>query len=421
MYLCLYLLKNHLHHQYCSALATINLTLYKKKQKKDGSIPIYIRITKDRKSRYKSTGISILPKQWNADRQEIRKNHPRYRTLNQELQRQLIEAKNKALELETTKAPSLRELKNHIAPNKGSQILQYASEYLEELKADDRVWEHKHFKVLLGNLETFIRDRPLKLASIDTQFLEEFQRFLSNDIDNGPNTVRKKIQRFRGMVKKARREKLITGDPFLDFELIEKKTVKKDRLNIDQINTIQDLDLETGSSLWHTRNYFMYSFYNAGIRFGDLCCLTWDNLVDNRLIYRMNKTGGLKNIKQLPAMHEILEHYRGQSAGTNNFIFPILDPDKDYSDPFELRRAISSKNVMTNKRLKKIAKRAKIDANLSFHIARHSFASHALQKDMNMYSISKALGHSSLDITEDYLNSFEEEKLDKDMDRLFHG
>lgn len=75
--------------------------------------------------------------------------------------------------------------------------------------------------------------------------------------------------------------------------------------------------------------------------------------------------------------------------------------------------------MIVNRHLKSIAKMAGVQANVSFHCSRHSFANYALQKGMDLYSISKALAHSDLKITEEYLKSFDEELLDQSMDKLF--
>ena len=56
---------------------------------------------------------------------------------------------------------------------------------------------------------------------------------------------------------------------------------------------------------------------------------------------------------------------------------------------------------------------------LAFHIARHSFANIARQKNANVYDISKALGHSSLSITETYLSKFDVESQDATIKRVF--
>lgn len=404
---------------------TINLVQVKRKQKENGKIPIWIRITENRKSRYKSTGIAVLPKYWNEEDQQISRSHPRSGPLNGFLDQIWHDVWREKLNLRHEGELSLSSLRSKIEDAEYLDLLTYAESYIQQLREEERYWERKHFKVVKGNLENFLNGQSININEIDAEFLESFQKYLLNEAGpntsnkgNSPNTVRKKLQRLRAMLNRALKNKDLEKDPFRAFEPVEKeKTNTKAKLTLQQIKNIKELNLEEGAKLWHTRNYFLYSFYNAGIRFGDLCTLQWDNIIDGRLIYTMNKTGGQKSIKQNEYMWEILALYEGGKGSSDSYIFPILD--KKYSDPMELRKKIGSKNVQVNEDLKKIAEKAGIQANLSFHVSRHSFAHYALEKDMDLYSISKALGHSDLKITEEYLKKFDEEKLDKDMDQLF--
>jgi len=75
--------------------------------------------------------------------------------------------------------------------------------------------------------------------------------------------------------------------------------------------------------------------------------------------------------------------------------------------------------VIVNRHLKTIATKAGIQASVSFHVSRHSFANYALKKGMDLYAISKALGHSDLKVTEEYIKTFDEELLDQSMNQLF--
>lgn len=101
------------------------------------------------------------------------------------------------------------------------------------------------------------------------------------------------------------------------------------------------------------------------------------------------------------------------------FIFPFLSNDKRLDDPDRLYCRLSSLTAMINLRLKKIALLADIDKKLSSHIARHSFADIARKKGMKIYDISKALGHTSLAITEKRLSGFDDDALEGAMERIF--
>lgn len=404
---------------------TVNLTQLKRKKKKNGEIPIYIRITENRKSRYKSTGISVLPKHWDKQNSRIRGSHPRSGVLNDDLEQQLLETEKKRVKLKYEDKLDVDALKSHIKEEKYNSLVSHAERYLEKLDQDERYWEHKRFKVLLGQLKDFMGDRSVPITKVDAELIEEFQNYLltepkdkeGNATGNSPNTVRRKLRTLKGMFNSLIKSKAIKHDPFLTVDKVKEEPVERTKLSLNQINAIKDLKLEQGSDLWHTRNYFMYSFYNAGIRFGDLCTLKWENLKDGRLIYKMRKTGGLKNMKQLKPMLKILGHYRSEDSKNDDYIFPILN--KKFTRPRRLQRAISSKNVIINRNLDTIAKKANIEANISFHVSRHSFAQYALENNLNIYEISKALGHSKIKTTERYLKAFDEELLDEGMEKMF--
>ncbi|MDZ7659636.1 site-specific integrase [Fodinibius sp.] len=404
---------------------TINLVQLKRKKKKDGTIPIYIRLTENGKSRYKSTGVAVLPKYWNKERQEIRGSHPRSTVFNDRLETQLLEAEKKKNKLKHEDKLDLDSLKNHIKEEKYNSFISYAERYLEELDQDDRYWEHKRFKVLLGQLKDFIGNRNVPITKVDAGLIEEFQEYLLTEpknkegkkVGNNPNTVRRKLRTLKGMFNKLIKSKKIKQDPFLSVDKVKEVPADRTKLSYDQIKSIESLNLEKDSSLWHTRNYFMYSFYNAGIRFGDLCTLKWENIVDGKLTYNMRKTGTQKRIKQRKQSNRILDFYRKSDVAPEDYIFPILD--EKITKPRVLQRKISSKNVIVNRNLDTLAKKAGIEAKISFHVSRHSFSQYALEEGLDLYQISKALGHSKLKTTERYLKQFDEELLEEGMDKLF--
>ena len=408
---------------------SFGFTQLKRKQREDGTIPIYMRFTIDRKSRYRSTDEAVKPDQFfkpkSSRHREVRKTCDGHVAINIKLSRMYNAVEQKRLELiKRDVEPTFENVMQPFKEEELHGLTSYAKGYREQLKKDERYWEHRHFGVVLNNLQRFLDGETVNLEDIDADFLSDFQRFLlteggpedknGNRDGNSPNTVRRKLQRLKGMFNQARQSKIIKEDPFENLDKVKPEEVEKVKLSPKQIDDIRKLNLEKGSKLWHTRNYFMYSFYNAGIRFGDLCTLQWKNIVDGRLKYRMNKTGSPKRINQEEPMQQILDLYRTKDSKSSDYIFPLLE--RKFDDGGELRKAISSKNVIINRNLKDLATKAGIEVNVSFHIARHSFAQYALKRtSMDLYQISKALGHKNLKITEQYLKSFDEEKLDEGM------
>jgi integrase len=113
----------------------------------------------------------------------------------------------------------------------------------------------------------------------------------------------------------------------------------------------------------------------------------------------------------------------GKRNNMNDFVFPILDNDEfksideknDFSKLTEQQyKSIKHATIVYNRNLKKLQQACLIHTHLSSHVARHSFTNLLLtMKDVNLYDISQSLGHSSIAITQNYINNgFSREKVD---------
>src|SRR5690606_24833938 len=111
-----------------------------------------------------------------------------------------------------------------------------------------------------------------------------------------------------------------------------------------------------------------------------------------------------------PQAVQIVERYRTRGG---YYLFPYLEKG-DEADPVHLRRRINSRNVVVTNHLKTVAKRAGLESDgLSFHVARHSIADFARSETGVLYAVSKALGHSSLQVTQQYLKSYDRDAVDR--------
>lgn len=410
-------------------MTTINFFLRNDRANARGESPIYIRVTHNRKSKYLSLGIRVKEKDWNEQTQRVRRSHDSYKKINHEIDRIFTKAQNTKLELRAEDNVSAKYIINVLKGYDSKDFFTYGEEYIERLEKSGSVRLSKQTNVIVNKIKKFHGDQSLLLNEIDNKFLTGLQAYMENECDNAPNTIRKDLERLNQLFDEARKDNLIKANPIDNFELPKRQKSSKTALSLKQIKAIEKLDLKKGSSLWHTRNYFLFSFYNAGIRVGDLMklkrCDIYISEDDIRLRYLMNKTRKnskpkWKNIKQLPQAIEILERYNFRDMDPDEYLFPILDTSKNLKDPSVFDRDKQSKTAMMNRDLDDIAGLAEIEENVTTHIARHSFANFARKKGMSLYSISKALAHSNLKTTEQYLKSFDEEMLDTEMEELFN-
>ena len=397
---------------------TLKPYLLKRRQKPTGEIPIYIRITQNRKYSLLSSGISIEEKYWEPGTRYgqsvwIKSNHPSSKALNKKLRSKLAEIRETIDEAGND--INRKQVVKLVQNSDSDTVYRYGIDLSEKLHNDGKYHPGKQLKASVSKFKQFA-GKDIRFNEVTPQMLNDFQSWMISDLENHPNTIIKTIGRLKSLFKDAYKNDITTNRPFDDpkFEKVKSVDTKKQALSFDQIQDIEKLDLE--GNLWHYRNYFLFSFWNAGIRFTDLALLRWKNIIDGRLIYQMGKNKKQKNIPLLPQAIEILDHYRDDQKKPDDFIFPIIS-DKNLT-PLGLKKKASSQNAMVNKGLKDIQKLAKIQTTISFHTSRHSFSRWAKENKFDIDWIGKALAHSKRATTERYLNSLSEYNLDEGMMRL---
>ncbi|MDQ7040511.1 MAG: site-specific integrase [Rhodothermus sp.] len=397
-------------------VGTVKLVLRLNRRRSDGSVPIYLRLTRNRRVRFLATGIYVRPEDWNAERQEVRRTHPLHATYNRHLRNWKLQAE-KAL-LETGSADRAKLL---LKGGGHRLLLELGQEQADRLLEAGRFWSYKQQRVLLAKLKAY--QPNARLEDLTPTFVKGFQRFLER-IGNGPNTIRKNLQCLRRLWRYTVEQGLLdpAHDPFRGVQLPKEVIPERRRLSFEDLKRLAQLELPPPPAVEAlARDAFLLATYSGGVRFGDLCRLTLNNLrglESDRcwLCYRMRKTGRLLEVPLPPVALEIIRRWDGP---WRPFIFPFLRPH-DLRDENAIRRRISSANAIVNQQLKRLARMAGIERpeTLSMHVARHSVADLA-RRFGDLYTISKLLGHANVRITERYLASFDRQALEELACRLW--
>ena len=304
----------------------------------------------------------------------------------------------------------------------------------------------KKYNGFLNKIEAFRKKQRLADITIEdltVDFLTKFDNFLrkyENEREPGkllhPNTIEVIFNVMRAIVNKAVETGLIEAskNPFLIFKYKGVKTMKE-KLSDADMEKIKALELEEGSLLWHCKNYFLFSYYCAGIRASDLIQLRWNNIsTDGRLRYQMGKNHKERDLILVEQAKSILAFYHNPSSAPTDYIFPLLSNEASYAKYVswsdidrmkpEMRQKlyedVSTKNALINKYLKKIAEKCEIGINLTMHMSRHAFAHIALEKGVESTAIKDILGHSNLATTERYMGSFDTSRTDNTIKTLFN-
>ncbi len=455
-------------------MATYNFELNHKPTKKGGFLVLF-RITEHKKHRRIRTNVELAsPNLWNPVKQEVRKSDPDFKVKNEALRR----IREEAMKAEETlisrdkKATSQNVMATIRAGRRVFSFFDFTMVYMQRTLDAGEYRTYTKYVTFLNKLRYFVNGispeqvrkipsrgkaleeylkglkKDLLFEEINLAFLNRFKAYLKKlpntrkpELMLHQNSISKIFDNFKSLYHKGvvelRDEGLsISVNPFDDFEC-ETIDTNKEKLTMKEIEALKALDLPRGSMIRLARNCFLFSFYCAGMRAGDLIQLRGTNIVREqgewRVQYRMDKTSLMKNVLLLPEAQEILHEYIDLEYRTNAYIFPLLDNDAPFARacsweekeqlPSEVRKLllqhVNSKNSLLNKYLNKLAGMAGIEKKVSMHIARHSFANIARQKHANMYDISKSLGHSSLNITQKYLSKFDTASQDETMRYVF--
>jgi site-specific recombinase XerD len=400
------------------------------KKKDDGTYHILIRITKDRKRSYLSTGIYVKKTEFNGRKGEVRSgvNAGMY---NNAIARLIKEAEEVALNNRDFSAAQIKErLVNGetSSPNSEPSFLAYYNQFLAQL--EKRIGKQKgqgispraydKYKSDLDKLKKYVgEDKDLLFKGFTAKFIKSYEQHLLTF--NAQNTASKALSRLKTITMSAIEEGIIEyhANPFLHIKLKFQRGTKQ-RLEEEEIKLIEELDLKKDSPEYHARNIYLFQYYAAGTRIADVLQLTWGKVsTTGRLYFQMDKTEAEVSIKLPDQAMKLLNLYG--PGKPKQFIFPYLSNDIDYSDVRFLEKQLESKTTMINRYLKKVAERAGIEKNITTHTARHSFANNARKKTNDIYAVSKALRHSKISTTEIYLSSFDESTVDGVLGDIFGG
>ncbi|EHQ24645.1 site-specific recombinase XerD [Mucilaginibacter gracilis] len=395
---------------------SLNFFIKKDKASK-GNAPIYVRITVNGKFVDMSLKRRVKMDTWEQDDQKVTGNSPEARDIKEKIRQTKTEINNAYDELrfnkELVNAEAIKAKVEGIDEEQTTLLwlMNYHNTEIKKLLEDGTM---KNYFTTERYVKEFLlkkkKRHDIYLSQLDYKFVVDFEIYLRQrepDKNQRPcanNTVMKHIERLRKMINIAVKNEWLIKDPFLRFE---RKIVNKDReaLELEEIENIKGVKLDKDGQRI-VRDVFIFSCY-TGLSFADMCLLNNNHLVtdiegEKWIEMIRHKTANFSGKKffvlLLPEAIELINRYRNHPmAGYTKTIFPVFS------------------NQATNRYLKAIAKEAKVDKKLTFHIARHTFATTiTLENGVPMETVSGMLGHASLRTTQIY-SKIKKKKVSNDM------
>ncbi len=266
------------------------------------------------------------------------------------------------------------------------------------------------YKTTQGYLMEFVlkefKTTDIYLRDLNYSFVIQFDNFLRgyklsrNKKRIGNNTIIKHIQRLRKMVTMAYHMEWIDRDPFVKYKA---SFIKKERdfLTKQELESIENYSTDI-ERLDLVKDLFIFSSY-TGIAYVDVMKLKKDNIVigidgNKWIMTKRQKTNTPVKVPILNPVIYLIEKYKTNvRAAVTGTIFPSLS------------------NQKLNSYLKEIADACGIKKNLTFHMARHTFATTVtLTNGVPIETVSKILGHTKIATTQIYARVIER-KVSDDM------
>jgi site-specific recombinase XerD len=386
----------------------------KSKSKEENASPVYMRITVNGGRIDQTTNRMVDITKWSADAGRLKGNTPEAKSFNSFLdtlknkvytyERELIQD-GKEVTLETFRAKWLGVEER---PRMLMEIFQHHNDQLKELVGKEYAE---------GTLERYITSREhtrkflkwkfrsddIDIKKLNYEFVSDYEFWLKTQRKCAHNTAMKYISNFKKITNLCIRRGWLTKDPFLGFKMT-KREVERGFLTEHEIETIASRKF-LAERLNNVRDIFLFSCF-TGLAYIDVKKLRRSEIAlgidgEKWIFTRRQKTETPSRIPLLPLAAELLEKYKDHPQ--------CKEADKLLPVP---------SNQKMNAYLKEIADVCSINKNLTFHLARHTFATTVtLSNGVPIETVSKMLGHKNLKTTQHYAKILDS-KVSEDMKLL---
>jgi len=388
-------------------MATIKVITRPEKTKKNGEVPLYIRMTRNRKSKYISLRQSLLAKFWDADKQRVRKSHPNAARLNAFIAEKRSEIEALSLDVEQgRKEISRKGMRDTLAGGSRESFLDFAEEVLAKLEREGRYGTWRNYRTSVKGFRSWLASHQnksdLSFRDLDLPLARKYRDYLENERQNKPGTVFVKFAALKSILSQARESGVIeqSFNPLAGLTIRQPKS-RKVIPTQEEMAAIEAVRLEPGSNMEHVRSLYVFCANMAGLRFSDAITLRWAQVADQRLRWQTSKTAKQRLVYMPQRARDIVAAYEQPDRQGSDFIFPFLR-GLENADGKTLHKQCNQKNINCNATLRRICKRAGLDRTFSFHTSRHYFATDSLRRGMRVEVLQHLLTHSSLNQTMQY-------------------
>ena len=394
----------------------VSILFYAKRAKAsvNGLVPIYTRITINGKRIELSSNRFVEISKWSTESGKMKGNSEEARSINSHLDMLKIQIIDMQMELVHKKIPVTAEtLKSKIlgVDERARMLIPIFQDHNNKIKElvgkEYAPGTLERYKTSLSHTVEFLQWKykvsDIEINKIDHAFVTDYEFWLRSVRNCANNTAVKYIKNFNKIIKLCLANDWLDKNPFANYKS-KVKEVERVYLSEEEIQNIINKDFKT-ERLSLVRDIFLFSCF-TGLAYIDVKNLTKSHISigidgDKWIFTHRQKTETASKIPILPVTQMIIDKYADHPKSNNeDRLLPILT------------------NQKMNVYLKEIAGVCEIEKELTFHIARHTFATTVtLTNGVPIESVSKMLGHKNLRTTQHYAKVLDK-KVSEDMQIL---
>ena len=380
------------------------------KERENGTCPLYCRIMVGKETKEVFLKSHLNKNDWDTSKQRVKQKTPEATLLNAMIDQKRLEANHIAADLRMAKRPvTASVIKNWLSGNCNPiTLLELFTKHNSDIKArignDYSAATHAKYVLTCRKVSEFLylklQLQDIQLHDLKYAFIDDFHNFLKAHQHLGHNSAMKHIKNLKKVVRLGMQRDIIKKNPFDGFKCPVKEVnrVCLTQQELDQIIAKDGLN----PRLEVVRDIFIFSAY-TGLSYSDVAKLNKSHLQNEfkSILVNRTKTGVPCKIPLLKPALDILQRY--QSFADNDKKGKLLPVNS---------------NQKMNEYLKEIAVVSGISKNLTFHLARHTFATTvALENGVSLEVVQSLLGHKNIRTTQLYAKMTDIRK-SKEMDIL---
>ena len=262
-------------------------------------------------------------------------------------------------------------------------FIKYCENYIVKYKKND----HKMIKACVNHFKLFMKlnkINSLQGKDIKENLVYDFRDYLLNDSGLNGESPNSYFRRFKKILKQAHRDNIVKGEPARDITIkVNKNNFTKDILSIEDLQLLKKTDCKNDQ----IKRAFLFSSM-TGLRFVDVKQIKWNNIDKGVLKYTQEKT----NVENRINLNNTAISLIGESGNAESKVFILPS--------FEYCMRI----------LKEWKNDAGLNKHITWHVARHSFATNLLIKKTDIKTTAGLLGHTDLNHVNRYVRLVEQLK-----------